>query len=380
MIKKKKIRPIAIYLPQFYPIPINDKCWGKGFTEWTNVTKAKPLFKDHYQPHLPADLGFYDLRVPEVRQEQVDLAKQYGIHGFCYYHYWFTGERVLERPFEEVYKSGEPNFPFMLCWANENWARVWDGGDHTVMCEQHYSKEDHLNHINYLKPIFKDDRYIKIDGRPVFAIYRSPNIPNLKETLQLWRDELAKDGIDIYFCRFESYTEGGKEYLDDGFDAAVRFEPFSTRMPKFRRHWLNETMKNKVHPWYIKYKLSSKKNKRKMFSLQRLDYNAYVDYIKTLPPEDYKLYPGVTPMWDNSARKRDGYFMFTDSTPNKFQEWVQYEVDQFEPFSKEENLLFVNAWNEWAEGNHLEPCQKWEHEYLKALKEGINGKDKTTNG
>ncbi|QDO93687.1 glycosyl hydrolase [Formosa sediminum] len=368
----KKIRSIAIYLPQFYPIKINDECWGKGFTEWTNVTKAKPLFKDHYQPHLPADLGFYDLRVPEVRQEQVDLAKQYGIDGFCYYHYWFTGQRVLERPFEEVFKSGKPDFPFMLCWANENWAKVWDGGDQTVMCEQHYSREDHINHINYLKPIFKDERYIKIDGRPVFSIYRSQNIPDIEETIKLWRTELAKDGIDIYINRFESYSEGGENLVKDGFDAAVRFEPFSTRKPKFTKFWLKDTMKNKLNPWYIKYKLSSAEGRKKMFSLRRLDYGAYVDFIKTLPKENnYKLYPGVTPMWDNSARKQKDYFMFTNSTPEKFKEWVEHEIENFEPYSEEENFLFINAWNEWAEGNHMEPCQKWGHSYLKAFKDAV---------
>jgi len=371
-----RIRPIAIYLPQFYPIPENDKCWGKGFTEWTNVTKAQPLFKGHYQPHLPADLGFYDLRVPEVREEQAELAKKYGIYGFCYYHYWFNGHRVLERPFEEVLKSGKPDFPFMLCWANENWARVWDGGDQTIMCEQNYNNDDHIEHIKYLITVFKDKRYIKIDGKPVLAIYRSANIPNIGEMIKLWRNEMKKEGLELYLCRFESYSEGGSDFLKDGFDAAIRFEPFSTRLPKFKRFWLNKTMKNKFRPWYIKYKLSPLSLKRKMFSLSRLDYKAYVDYIKTLPKEDYKLFPGVTPMWDNSSRRKTNFFMFTDTTPNKFKDWVSYEISKFKPYSKEENLLFINAWNEWAEGNHMEPCQKWGHGYLKAFHEAMMDNNK----
>src|SRR5258706_868857 len=240
------VRPIAIYLPQFYPIPENDRCWGKGFTEWTNVTKAQPLFKGHYQPHLPADLAFYDLRVGEVRQEQADLARQYGIHGFCYYHYWFNGHRVLERPFNEVLASGRPDFPFMLCWANENWARVWDGGDQTIMCQQDYSDADHTAHVRSLIPAFKDPRYIKVKGHAVFAIYRSPNIPDVQRVLKLWRNEAEKEGVKLYLCRFESYSEGGANYLKDGFDAAIRFEPFSTRIRPFQQYILRKTMANKL--------------------------------------------------------------------------------------------------------------------------------------
>ena len=179
---KKDIRPIAIYLPQFHPVPENDLWWGKGFTEWTNVVKAKPLFKDHYQPHLPADLGFYDLRVPEVREAQANLAREYGIFGFCYYHYWFNGKRILEKPFEEVFESGKPDFPFMLCWANENWTRSWDGGNNEILLEQKYCHEDDKKHIQSLIPYFKDKRYIKANGKPVIAIYRSTLLPDVART------------------------------------------------------------------------------------------------------------------------------------------------------------------------------------------------------
>src|SRR5215207_9402018 len=203
------IRPIAIYLPQFHPIPENDEWWGRGFTEWTNVVKAKPLFQGHYQPHLPGELGFYDLRLPEVREQQAALAKQYGIYGFCYYHYWFNGRRVLERPFEEVFKSGKPDFPFMLCWANENWTRAWDGLDKQVLLKQNYSHEDDVQHIKTLIPYFKDSRYIKIDGKPVFAIYRSTLFPDLKRTINIWRDEARKERLELYLCHFESFGAEG---------------------------------------------------------------------------------------------------------------------------------------------------------------------------
>ena len=182
------IRPIAFYLPQFHPTPENDEWWGKGFTEWTNVTKARPLFPGHYQPQLPADMGFYDLRLPEAREAQAALAREYGIHGFCYYHYWFNGRRILERPFNEVLASGKPDFPFCLCWANENWTRVWDGGEKNVLLEQKYSHEDDLAHIESLIPAFRDERYIRIDGKPLFLVYRTGLLPNPARTAEIWRE------------------------------------------------------------------------------------------------------------------------------------------------------------------------------------------------
>jgi lipopolysaccharide biosynthesis protein len=365
-----KLRTIAMYLPQFHPIPENDMWWGKGFTEWTNVTKAKPLFTGHYQPHLPADLGFYDLRLSEIREQQAQMAAAHGISGFCYYHYWFNGKRILERPFNEVLASGRPDFPFMLCWANENWTRIWDGSEKDILLEQHYTEVDHIAHIQSLIPAFKDERYIKVDGKPVFVIYRSALIPDMKETIRCWRNEAQKNGIELYLCRMESFGQFGQTALQAGFDAAIDFEPFGETLETFTHKKKWEKINNKLSAWYFKYRLSGAEKRKAMLHQlrQRPSYTAYVDYVCKQQPVSYKRFPGVTPMWDNTARKKENAFLFTNPTPQKYEQWLQYEVDQFTPYSKEENFLFINAWNEWAEGNHLEPCTKFGRQYLQATK------------
>lgn len=370
------IRPIAIHLPQFHPIPENDEWWGKGFTEWTNVTKAKPLFKGHYQPHLPADLGFYDLRLPEARQAQADLAREYGIYGFCYYHYWFNGRRILERPFQEIFESGKPDFPFMLCWANENWTRRWDGGDETVLLEQSYSKEDAYNHIKYLINVFKDDRYIKINGKPVFAFYRSTIIPNLSEYLSIFREEAAKENMELYLCRFESFGIGGKEASKE-FNAAIEFQPFSYMFGEFiniKSLEYSRNLKERVINKLLKHIGFQEKVKNKIFEYyNRVDYDAYIDFVlkNYKHPTDYRRYPCVTPGWDNTARRKNKSFLFKENNPQKFGEWTSFHKNNFIPYSDEENLVFVNAWNEWAEGNHLEPCRKWGLQFLEAFETNI---------
>ena len=190
------VRPIAIYLPQFHPIPENDQWWGKGFTEWTNVARATPLLPGHYQPHLPSDLGFYDLRLADTREAQAELARQHGIYGFCYYHYWFNGHRLLNRPVDEVLASGKPDFPFMFCWANENWSRRWNEEDQAILIKHDYSFEDDERHINFLIPFFKDKRYIKVGNKPVFSIYRSDLFPDIARTIDIWRKVVRQHGFD----------------------------------------------------------------------------------------------------------------------------------------------------------------------------------------
>jgi lipopolysaccharide biosynthesis protein len=371
------VRPIAIHLPQFHPIPENDHHWGKGFTEWTNVTKAQPLFEGHYQPHVPADLGFYDLRVPEARQAQAELAREYGVHGFCYYHYWFTGKKALERPVEDMLQLGKPDFPFMLCWANENWTRKWDGGDKEIIFQQNYSVEDDIAHIQYLIPFFKDPRYIRVNGKVVFCIYRSTLIPNVKETLKIWRDECAKENIELYLCRFETFGDYGIDFIKDGFDAGIEFNPFSAALKEFQKQisdTLSKNLKYRLRHRFNRLLKRDEQNKKNRFqALHRIDYNNFVDFLidKYKKQDAYTFYPGVTPSWDNSARNAISPFMFLNANPEQFKKWFEFHTRNFVAPSPEENFIFINAWNEWAEGNHLEPDRKWGSQYLQAIKDSL---------
>jgi lipopolysaccharide biosynthesis protein len=353
-----KVRTIAIHLPQFHPIPENNEWWGKGFTEWTNVAKAKPLFAGHYQPHLPADLGFYDLRLAESRQEQADLAAAYGIYGFCYYHYWFEGKRLLNAPVDAILESGKPDFPFMLCWANGSWTRTWDGNDNILM-EQKHSLEDDRAHIQHLIKYFKDKRYIRIGNKPVFAICRTELLPFPDETAALWRTEIRKAGFeDIYLIKMEMF-ETGKPAEKIGFDACAEFQP----------DWRNLPVK--LDPGFSKLKslFSSHPDPFKKNNIYQ--YREVVEKMLAKPKAAYKCYPCVTPGWDNSPRKKENALIMIDSRPEYFGNWVQKVLDGFEPYSGDENFLFINAWNEWAEGNHLEPCQKWGRAYLEAFKSAL---------
>lgn len=358
----KEKRVIAIHLPQFHPFKENNEWWGKGFTEWTNVAKARPLFRGHYQPHIPADLGFYDLRLAETRNAQAELAKEYGIYGFCYYHYWFNGHILMERPINEILKSKEPDFPFMMCWANENWTRAWDGGEKEILIKQEYSEQDDLDHIKYLLDnVFNDERYIKIDGKPVFAIYRSALFPNIKNTIEIWRNEARKHGIELYLCRFESFNDVVEDLDSLGFDAAIEFPPHSLS-PLIKKH---EPFRYYVNG--ISYKLFGIRLLRNTFK-----YKSYVRLRIKEKNTQYKRYSCITPMWDNTARKKKNYFILKDSTPELYKELLTNLFRKFKPYSKEENLFFINAWNEWAEGNHLEPDLKWGRKYLEATKEAIS--------
>jgi lipopolysaccharide biosynthesis protein len=356
------VRLIAFYLPQFHPIPENDRWWGKGFTDWRNVVRARPRFRGHYQPHIPADLGFYDLRLCEVREAQAELAREYGIHGFCYYHYWFHGTRVLNRPIDDVLASKRPDFPFCLCWANENWTRRWDGHDEDVLIKQEYSESDDRDHIRWLARVFEDNRYIRIDGKPLFLVYRANSIPDPLRTTSVWREEACKLGIgELFLCRVESnFMEERDDPTVIGFDAAVEFQPDQFDLPTNsgggrlqalgRALGLSERgyAENWVH-----------------------DYEVLVEKMVRRDQPPYRRFPCVTPSWDNSPRWKQSALIFHNSTPALYERWLRAAVQQEFRSGKDDGMVFINAWNEWAEGNHLEPDLRHGHAYLEATRRAV---------
>jgi lipopolysaccharide biosynthesis protein len=351
------VRLIAFYLPQFHPIPENDAWWGKGFTEWRNVVNAKPLFRGHYQPHIPADLGFYDLRVPEVRQAQADLAREYGIHGFCYYHYWFNRRRLLERPLDEVLASGKPEFPFCICWANENWTRTWDGKQDNILIAQNYSHEDDVAHIKSLLPYLDDHRYIRVHGKPLLLVYRTELLPDPARTAELWRETSLTAGIgDLYLVTIESFqTRRDPKLL--GFDAAVEFPPLGLGSSKAAAVQL-----------FVKARILSKA----YVESNILKYKQAVDRFLNSAEPGYLRFHAVTPGWDNTPRRKKKALILNDSNPEQYGDWLRNVVEQTaRKLGGDERLVFINAWNEWGEGNHLEPDQKWGRAYLEATRRAV---------
>jgi len=353
-----ELKALAFFLPQYHPIPENDEWWGKGFTEWTNVAKASPRFESHYQPHLPADLGYYDLRVPETRAHQAVLAREAGIHGFCYYHYWFDGKRLLERPVNDILASGSPDFPFSLCWANEPWSRNWDGRNQDVLVDQTYSEKDHLRHIRFLAEVFSDKRYITIDNRPVFLIYRQAHIPEVSRMLDLWRTEISRlGGEDPYFCCIGTQVVdlSTADPMALGFDATVEFAPdwHHRGLPR-QPSKLEKLFHRGDHP-YAKDRVT--------------EYADLRDNMLQKSWPSHAWHRCVCPSWDNSARRQSGANIFDGSTPKAYEEWLQVVAKQtHDRYEQSRGLLFINAWNEWAEGNHLEPDQRHGHAYLDATR------------
>ena len=348
------LKAIAIYLPQFHPVPENDLWWGKGFTEWRNVVNARRLYNEHYQPQLPSDLGFYDLRLPEAREAQAQLAKRFGIYGFCYYHYWFNGRRILERPFREVLESGRPDFPFCLCWANENWTRRWDGLNSEILLKQDYNGEDDRAHMQDLITSFKDPRYIRIDDKPVFLVYRTGELPNPKHTAETWRSIAKENGLSgLYLISVQAH-----EIIDPreiGFDAAMEFQPSWTMMPKLNQ--LKPTIKEKIKGKW--------KNESPAKSIHHVcDYESLCQLALKMPAPPYTQFPCVTPSWDNTARRKWGGVILQGSTPTLYGEWLTKTISKMSSLNLPEQFVFINAWNEWAEGNHLEPDLRWGTQYL----------------
>ncbi len=338
---------VALYLPQFHPIPENDEWWGKGFTEWTNVVKARPLFNGHYQPHAPADLGFYDLRLAETRQAQADMARQYGIGAFCYYHYWFAGKRVLERPFNEVLASGKPDFPFCLCWANETWSGIWHGAPDRILIEQTYPDDnDFILHFYSLLPAFQDPRYLRVNNKPMFVILKPFSLPNARYFIDLWQNLAVKNGLaGIHFVGFT--WDWNWDHLSDGFDAALP----QHRIPLVRSHMKTSPAHPTVYP-----------------------YSHVALHCVPSEPSCRTLYPCALPNWDNTPRSASNGMVFHGSTPELFRMQLRQALAWSKNSSSDEKIIFVKAWNEWAEGNYLEPDLRFGYGYLQVIKEELDAR------
>ncbi|WP_311438568.1 glycoside hydrolase family 99-like domain-containing protein [Hallella colorans] len=377
-----KPRIIALYLPQFHPIPENDEWWGKGFTEWTNVAKARPLFRGHYQPRIPADLGFYDLRLPEVREQQAVLAKEAGIEGFCYYHYWFHGKQLLERPFNEVLASGKPDFPFCLCWANHDWTnKTWKKGsslkaDSTIM-KMKYSPEDDVQHFKALLPAFRDKRYIKVDGKPIFGVWAPNSIPNVENFILRWQRLAHEHGLKgLHLVAYASNATGRsitgnkpslwatdeaaehyQYFLDKGFDAVIssglsRGQAMCQGKLRMLAYYL---AKNTFLPAH-----------------NRTDYSKVMENYYVEEDKWENVYPTLMPQWDRTPRAGIRTNPLVNSTPLKFEKTVKAALNLIKHKQSEHQILFLKSWNEWGEGNYVEPDLKYGHGYLDAIRSAVN--------
>lgn len=356
-----KIKAIAAYLPQFHPIPENDKWWGKGFTEWTNVTKAKPLFKNHWQPRLPSDLGFYDLRVPETRIAQAELAKAYGLHGFMYWHYWFGGKRIIERPFTEVVESGKPDFPFCIAWANQTWQGTWHGlSNKKILIEQTYpGKEDYIAHFYSLLKAFQDTRYIEVNGKKIVFIFQPVDFPDTKAFIDCWQELAIKEGLKgfHFVAMHQPYDWDAKQY---GYDAMLTGH---INKGKYEVVEKPPSLKQRLH--------------KKLFNVKDLIMPSKVSFEKYVAdyPEHQLTdiqYPWIMNDWDNTPRANAEGWLFEEASPEQFARLCFKAFEQTSNKPADEKIVLIKSWNEWAEGNYMEPDKIWGHGYLEAFKKSLD--------
>lgn len=354
-----KPRLIAFYLPQFYPTPENDEWWEPGFTEWTNVARAKPLFPGHYQPRIPRDLGFYDLRVPETREKQAQLAREAGIEGFCYWHYWFNGKRLLDQVFREVVESGKPDFPFCLCWANHSWwKKLWDPTKPNILLvEQTYpGEQDFIDHFNAMLPAFKDPRYMKVNGKLIFGLF-APLPPEEGKLFTVTWNRLAKEnGLEGFYFFVHTYN---KEFLPQMRELGIQ------NVTVDYAHTLNiHNNKFTEFCWKVYYKLFEKPK-----------INTFNGYTKAFF-KDFELkegiIPTITPNFDHSPRSQARGVIIAGSTPDRWKSFLKKVFRLTSCRSEEENVILIKSWNEWGEGNYLEPDRKYGKSFINATREAVN--------
>lgn len=385
-----RARLIAYYLPQYHPIPENDEWWGKGFTEWTNVTKAKPLFPGHEQPRLPADLGYYDLRLPEARAAQAELATRAGIEGFCYWHYWFAGKRLLERPFIEVLESGEPDFPFCLGWANQSWTGVWHGAPQRVLMEQTYpGPADHEQHFYALLPAFLDKRYVRVNEKPLMLIFDAQNLPGAEKFIDQWQHLASKNGLPaIHFVAHLPWHTPAYDPWSLGFDAVTvsgpnRIITYSKLEIELSRQKRASANRSSAPGFGGKAKamrnafLAKAQSRLRRWSGRPIRVFEYADAAHFLLDEAEKFarpeqaYPCVLTNWDNSPRSGLRALILKNSTPEAFRTHLREALRRAEVLPPSNRIMFVKSWNEWAEGNYLEPDRQFGHQRLEVLREEV---------
>ena len=348
----EKVKVIAFFLTLFHPTAENDRWWGKGFTEWTNVTRAEPLFEGHYQPHLPADLGFYDLRLREARHEQIVLARQYGVDGFCYYYYWFSGTRVLNRPLDDMLRDPESQMPFCLCWANENWTRRWDGADREILIAQKHLPSDDLDFIASLIPFFRDPRYIRLNGAPFFIVYQPQSLPDPSATAAKWREYCERVGVGpIHICA--ALTNDNEDYAQFGFDSGLPFPPHNCTSENVDE---GVDFYSPFHGRVVEYQAFA---------------SSYLDRHYPSP----NVFRTVVPSWDQTPRVGSRAFLLLNGTPANYEFWLSESIRRTsQDFPGAERMVFVNAWNEWAEGCHLEPDRRYQRQFLEATLRAKTGR------
>lgn len=367
------MKTIAFYLPQFHAIPENDKAWGEGFTEWTNVKKAVPIYKGQYQPRVPLNNNYYNLLDSEVMQQQAEIAKKYNLYGFCYYHYYFKGgKKLLEKPLENMLNDKKINIPFCLSWANEPWTKRWDGGSSEVIVEQDYGVEDDWErHFQYLLPFFVDERYIKDkDGRCIFVIYKPDEIPRCEEMLILWNKLAEENGLKKIKFLVQFPTEDMvKGNISNLFEGTIEFEPAYTVMDMVgtKEKIIKFLIKNPIEG--IKIVVNKLKNQISHTTGWHYPYDLIVKYSLSRKTRS-NTYPGVFTDWDNTARRGKDAIYYKGSSPEKFKYYLEKRIEKNKQ-EYEKEFLFINAWNEWGEGAHLEPDERYGYQYLEALRDTI---------
>lgn len=352
----KKYRIIAHYLPQYYPIPENNKWWGNGFTEWVNVASARSLFKGHVQPHIPADLGFYDLRYPEIRQMQAKLATEAGIEGFCYWHYWFgKDKRLLEYPFNEVLRLGKPHFPFCLAWANHSWyAKTWDSKKpNKLLIKQEYNGvDDYVKHFYEMLPAFQDPRYITVKEKKFFVIFDPLGSPEIQTFIDTWRNLAVKNGLNDFYFVGHGLRSKRHSIMKLDFDA-------------FQDNSLFEiTQRGDMYKYFLS------RIKIKLFKRPSKIYDYSHTMKKLLDPafKEESVIPTIYPNWDHSPRSKQQGLILTNPSPSAFKAHVKDILNLIKQKDTEERIAMIKSWNEWGEGNYLEPDRQYGTAYLDVLK------------